>query len=502
MRPSSPPTTVFMHQTPHHLPEIVFDTNTSFTPAAVAQLVKRGEIQRLGPKVYTSSTHSRPEQVVRRNIFLIAGHLWPGAVVSWRTAFEQTPSPDGSVYLSYHSPRKMRLPGHTLKLIQAHGPLDGDKPYAYDLHRSSPARAFLENLAARRRERWGWAVSKDSIENQLRAIKDPLTRRLLGDRARELAVQFGWYEELKQLQALLEQTAPTTTDAATAKPVNEPPPDVSVNDDDYDAARLRSLETLLRILRERTYRPRPCGKRAPGWHINRAFFETYCSNYLAGLEFEIEAAHQVIIDMHAIAERPMDSTVLLNNYRLVQQGDDLHRLPHDGDDLLALLKMRHARLFTDRDDQAGGCFRRGDELTDSTRFIAASKVRGTLRRGFELYSVLQEPFTRAVFMLYLIRECHPFDSGSGRIARVMMNAELTAGDERRILIPPVYCGDYWLGLRALARENNPEPFVRALTRAHAFSAAIQFDTYQLAYRQWQERNAFMASDPRMRMHEV
>lgn len=519
-----------MEKNPGSLPDIVFDTDTSFTPDAVEQLVKQGQLRKLGPKLYTSRLGEPPEAVVGRNIFAIAGHFWPGAVVGWRTAFEEAPAPDGAVYLSYHSARKVALPGHTLKLIKAPGPLAGDRPYTHDLHLASPARAFLENLAASgQRERAPRALPPDALEQRLRAIVEPADRERLRNRARELAAQFDWQDAFELLEALLEsidkgaengargvwtrfrgvtqrskKIRPSLAQAAgaLARRSNEVPQAESGRDPGCDADRLRLLEGLFRVLRERTYSARPRGDHPPGWDINRAFFEAWFSNYLAGLEFDVEAAHQVIVDERPLAERPMDSAVLLNNFYLVEERCDFDRRPENGDDFLRLLARRHEALFAGRDDVPGGCYRQPGDRTDSTRFIAADKVRGTLLRGFDLYRELQEPFTRATFMLFLVRECHPFESGSGRIARMMMNAELSAAGEVRVLIPPVYCGDYWLALRALTRQGDPEPFVRMLARAHAFSAAIDFNSYQVALKQLQDSNAFMQPDKRIRMHEV
>lgn len=55
--------------------------------------------------------------------------------------------------------------------------------------------------------------------------------------------------------------------------------------------------------------------------------------------------------------------------------------------------------------------------------------------GFARAVGLEDPFARAVFLMFLVSEVHPFDDGNGRIARVMMNAELTAARQARIVIP-------------------------------------------------------------------
>ncbi|WP_286145042.1 Fic family protein [Bacteroides caecimuris] len=51
---------------------------------------------------------------------------------------------------------------------------------------------------------------------------------------------------------------------------------------------------------------------------------------------------------------------------------------------------------------------------------------------------MTDPFARAIFMMFMISEVHPFNDGNGRIARVMMNAELVRADQSRIIIPTVF----------------------------------------------------------------
>lgn len=74
--------------------------------------------------------------------------------------------------------------------------------------------------------------------------------------------------------------------------------------------------------------------------------------------------------------------------------------------------------------------------------------------------------------MFMISEVHPFDDGNGRIARVMMNAELAAAGETKIIIPSVFREDYLGGLRLLTRKQEPDTYIRMLQRAQLFSATI------------------------------
>lgn len=76
------------------------------------------------------------------------------------------------------------------------------------------------------------------------------------------------------------------------------------------------------------------------------------------------------------------------------------------------------------------------------------------------------------YMMFLVSEVHPFLDGNGRIARVMMNAELSAKGLSRIIIPTVYREDYMGALRKLTRQRIADAYVGMLLRAYEFSSTL------------------------------
>ncbi len=62
-------------------------------------------------------------------------------------------------------------------------------------------------------------------------------------------------------------------------------------------------------------------------------------------------------------------------------------------------------------------------------------------------------------MMFVTSEVHPFLDGNGRLARVMMNAELTAKNQTKIIIPTVYRDDYLGALRKLSRNQDPSVYI-------------------------------------------
>jgi len=74
--------------------------------------------------------------------------------------------------------------------------------------------------------------------------------------------------------------------------------------------------------------------------------------------------------------------------------------------------------------------------------------------------------------MFVVTEVHPFLDGNGRVARIMMNTELTTGRQSKIIIPTVYRDDYMGALRKLTRQGDPDAYIRMLERAHEFSGWI------------------------------
>ena len=63
------------------------------------------------------------------------------------------------------------------------------------------------------------------------------------------------------------------------------------------------------------------------------------------------------------------------------------------------------------------------------------------------YQALEHPFEKHFYDVY-DKEVHPFNDGNGRISRIMMNAELVAADQSKIIIPTVFREDYLNALYA------------------------------------------------------
>ncbi|MGA7965286.1 MAG: Fic family protein [Gammaproteobacteria bacterium] len=464
------------------------------TAKAISRMVQQGQARKLAAKIYTTNLTDAPESIIHRHLFEIAGTLYPDAVVSHRSALEGGPTKDGSLFLSYKHSRNVTLPGHILRLTQGPEPLPGDRPFIAGLYIASDSRAFLENLASSRaRSGPRKTLSREQIESRLDRIcrihgEDALNE--LRDNARRLTDDGRWQTEFERLDTLVgailgtHETRGLKTEAARARALGLA----------YDPYRLKLFNALFRTLLERDFRHRPEHRpRRHEWDTNRAFFEAYFSNFIEGTRFEVEEARKIVLEGDIPINRPADSHDVLGTFRIVSDPADVARSPQNYEDFLALLRQRHAALLAARPQHDPGQFKDSVNRAGQTIFVLPELVRGTLQKAFDLYQGLTEAFARAAFLMFIVSEVHPFIDGNGRIARIMMNAELSASDEVRIIIPTVYREDYLGALRLLSREGETDAYVRMLERAHAFTAWLDFDSYAGALTQLEQSRAFHES---------
>ena len=93
-------------------------------------------------------------------------------------------------------------------------------------------------------------------------------------------------------------------------------------------------------------------------------------------------------------------------------------------------------------------------------------------------------------MMFILSEVHPFIDGNRRIARIMMNAELTSASQSKIIIPTVFRDDYLGTLRKLTRQGDCDSYIKMLQRAHEFSENIFGDNLNEMQEYLNQCNAF------------
>ena len=178
---------------------------------------------------------------------------------------------------------------------------------------------------------------------------------------------------------------------------------------------------------------------------------------------------------------------------MVSDPNEMRRVPSSPEQLFRVLQERHRALLGARPDVTPGVFKQKVNRAGDTVFVRPDHVLGTLRKGHELYEHAEPGLGRAIFMMFLISDVHPFVDGNGRIARIMMNAELVAQRLSTIIIPTVYREDHLLSLRALTRRNRPKPPIDALAKAARFSH-LDFSDYPRILAELERRNWFREPD--------
>lgn len=471
------------------LPEVFLSTTAQ--SSAVSRAAANGLLRRIGSKLYTKNLIDPPEQIVRRHLWPLIAAYVPGALVADRTALENVPAPDGSIFVVSDRVRNIELPGVTIRTRKGPGPQPEDRPFIGGLFISSTARAFLDNLAVSRQGKSG--VKRTLGREQMEQRLDDLVRRngagalnRLRDEARLVAPRIGREVEFEAFDRLVGALLGTREDelaSARARARHAGTP--------YDPDRLRLFEILHRELRATAPAGRPARARDSEARSTQAFFEAYFSNFIEGTEFEVEQAVDIVFHQAIPRDRPADAHDVLGTWRLVSDPVEMARTPASADELLDLLRRRHATLMAARLDRGPGVFKNEANRAGQTVFVDPDQVEGTLRQGFDFYRSLETPFARAVYMMFLVSEVHPFADGNGRIARIMTNAELVAAGEERILVPTVYRANYLSALKALSQTENPEPLVRTLDFAQRWVAATPWTDLESTRTVLERGHAFM-----------
>jgi Fic family protein len=191
---------------------------------------------------------------------------------------------------------------------------------------------------------------------------------------------------------------------------------------------------------------------------------------------------------------------VLGTFRIVSDLPQLKALPSDFGGFRDLLRRRHASVMEARPDKLPGAFKERGNQAGATVFVHPDLVDGTLERGFEFLNALDDPFQRAVFMMTLVSEAHPFADGNGRVARIMMNAELVARDQERIIIPTAYRTDYLSALKAFSHNGQTAPLIRMLDVAQGYTHSIDWSTLASARSALMATNAFAeGEDAKLRL---
>ncbi len=477
-----------------NLPEIVFSSSEPAISQQISKLVKKGKLRKLIPRVYTSNLSDPEEEIIRRNSWMLLAHQFPEAVVSHRSAIEFKPSPNATLYLTGKNRRVYQWPGLTIRMTGGPNRLEDDQPIYESLYVSSLERACLENLMPSRVVD-GEKRTLDQIVIEERLLMILNTRGETGlnqlrDRAKEIADQLGWepsFKKLNQIISSILSTKPSDilrSPMAVAKALGEP----------YDPYRLELFQHLIGELRNHPFVDRQQKTDRQKAFSLIAFFESFFSNYIEGTTFLIEEAKDIIYEGKIILNRTGDSHDILGTYQICQDRFEMQKKAQNPEAFLELLRDRHRIVMKGRPDKNPGIFKQQANRAGSTHFVTPGQVTGTLKQGYKMLDALTHPLARAIFIMFLVSEVHPFDDGNGRIARIMMNAELVHAHRSKLIIPTVYRDDYLLNLKKLTKKQDAAGYIQMMDRAHAFSHWLEPTDFDALHGQLIRSNAFKESE--------
>lgn len=459
------------------------------TSRAIARAVKAGKMRKLAPRLYSSNVKDHPEEIIKRNIYQVLSGLFPNSLISHRSVFDNLATA-ANIFLTTTYARTISLPGVTIHCLKGHF-AQSDDAAIMNISMSSLPRAFLENLQITRGARNSKVLPRIELEQRLDDyLKNKGEEGLnkLRDQARETAKSLEMDREFRELEkiigALLGSRNANTLSTAVAKAASAGM--------SYDAKRVELFNLLWALLRTRTFPLHADTIKNQDAFDVRAFFDAYFSNFIEGTRFGVEEAQDIAFQKRIPKYRP-EGKDILGTFDLLRNQTRIKKTPSTFDEFVTILQERHQAILVAHPEKGPGRFKWENNLAGTTTFVDKAQVVGTLAEGFKLYSSLERGLSRAIFMMFLIAEVHPFMDGNGRIARAMMNAELLAANECPIIIVNNYRDDYLGALRKLTRKSLPDAYVRMMVRAQIFTAQVDYSTFQIALDQLKAANAF--ADP-------
>ncbi|MBK8505383.1 MAG: cell filamentation protein Fic [Saprospiraceae bacterium] len=339
------------------LPEIIFASSDPTQSRKIKDWIKRGKIRRLIARVYTSNLVDAPDMIIKRNIWSILSQLFPGTIISHRTALELKISPANCLYLTGNSRRVYRWPGVNLRFTDGPPPLDHDSKAFMNLYVSSFERACLENLSsARLVEHERRVVHQEIVEDRLADLLNTRGESALNqvrDTAREIANSFGWIAEFEKLSGIISSllTSRLTTNLKSSHAIS------TAIGEPYDASRIELFSELIAELNSTPFADRKEKTETLTDFTNFAFFEAYFSNYIEGTTFLVEEAIDIIFNKVTIQLRLEDSHDIRGTYDIASNRDEMEIQPSNSDEFIDLLKGRHSRILFGRPEQNPGIFK-------------------------------------------------------------------------------------------------------------------------------------------------
>lgn len=435
---------------------------------AVQRRIAAGSLSRIAPGIAASLPEREWPNLLRREKVRVLAALFPGAIVGFKSAFDGMVG--NEIYLSYTYTRTVLLPGLTIFLKKAPAATEDDSSMAQStLLWPSTARMYLDNVT--RSTSADSHASRAKIEERLLTLCEARgdgELQALRLQIETLAPKMNREPQARALSQIIGAILGTRPAAPLA---SEKVKGVALG---YDATRVGLFDKITGVLRT-TLPPRiPEAANTPDERKYFAFLESYFSNYIEGTEFELEEARDIAIEGKIIEKRPQDSHDIVGVFK--QANDPLWRaraLTNPGE-FVDILQQRHREMLRMRPDAEPGDFKLQINRAGNTRFVEPRLVRGTLIEGAKRICDFEPGMAKAMLIHFVVSEVHPFVDGNGRLARIMMNAELSAGEQCRIIVPTLYREQYLDTLRLISRQENLPPFLKVMQHLQQWTSLFDY----------------------------
>ncbi|KWT95588.1 MULTISPECIES: Fic family protein [unclassified Variovorax] len=450
-----------------------------------------GDLKLVAKGFATSLPEGDWEALVARHRTRVLAAFFPGTVVSFRTAFDGGSPSKGTVFLVGTYRRTVELPGLTVEVWKGPPPQAGDgQMMGRPIYFASEPRMLLENLSPSRGESRR-SVGAEAVERRLLDIchsrgEEALSQ--LRERARELVPELGLEDEFSQLDGLVGSilnSRPSVLTTREGKALTAAIP--------YDSARLELFENFAQRLRAVPLPIPASSLTTDRARRNFAFLESYFSNFIEGTEFAVEEARGFVLEGVPVVARPKDSHDIIGVFEQALSPTWSTLTLPAGEPVLEQLRARHKKQMENRPEVGPGEFKLVANRAGNTEFVLPPLVRGTLVEGSKLLLSVPEGTARALLAMFLVAEVHPFNDGNGRLARLVMNAELSAVDGCRIIVPTLYREEYLDCLRVLTREGDPAPFIKVMCHIHDWTSRFSYDDIDQVISDMRRCNAFERS---------
>lgn len=470
---------------------IIYAELTNAEIRAAQRRLKAGKLARIVPGVLSACPEKEWPAIVALHRIRLLSALFPGAVIGFRSAFKGGIPVDGVLHLTYSYNRVVELPGLKVVLVKGHGQVAGDQPMSgRDLYFPSPARMLMENLTASRgmiKKSMGRIAVEERLVSTYESRGSEALNRIR-DEALTLAPLLGFDKEFQVLNELIgtilgTKSAQLGTAAGKALAAGTP----------FDTDRLALFESLAAVLRVMPLWQKTSPSRTETARINFAFLESYFSNFIEGTEFDVSEARQIVLEGKIIDQRPKDSHDILGVFRQAINPGWANQSMAIGEAVLHQLRQRHADLMKERPEASPGDFKDRENFAGNTTFVSPKNVRGTLIEGSKLLPSVPPGIARALLAMFIVSEVHPFIDGNGRLARLVMNAELSVVNASRIIVPTLFREEYLDCLRVLTRQGKPKPFIEAMQHIQQWTAAFNYNDLDRVISKMKACNAFEKS---------